>query len=98
MMVPDMVEGILRSPCGAAGGRKGPVKALSPAKPRVDPGPKPTKKLKAFFWDVLPESRVPGTFWAANVPTHGSLDTQEVLPMPINSLTFGAQQHASMPP
>lgn len=63
---------------GAAGGRKGPARPLPPAKLRADPGPKPSKKLKAFFWDVLPESRVPGTFWAANGPTYNSLDTQEV--------------------
>ena len=69
-----------------------PVKLLAPAKPRVDPGPKPSKKLKAFFWDMLPESRVPGTFWAANVPAYSSLDTQEVLLMPSALSHLSAQQ------
>ncbi len=60
-----------------------PLKAPAPAKPRVDPGPKPSKKLKAFFWDVLPESRVPGTFWAANGPAYTNINTQEVrTPLP----------------
>ena len=69
---------VLRLRFDVTGGRKTPLKALAPAKPRVDPGPKPSKKLKAFFWDVLPESRVPGTFWAANRPAYTNIDTQEV--------------------
>ena len=79
-------------PVGAAGGRKGPAKPLVPAKPRVDPGPKPLKKLKAFFWDVLPESRVPDTFWAANGPAYSSLDTQEVLYVSLRCLSSSAVQ------
>ncbi len=59
-----------------AGMQKGPPRA--PAQPRVERGPQPSRKMKAFFWDKLPDSRVEGTFWAANSPAYDSLRTSEV--------------------
>lgn len=48
-----------------------------PTKPRVSPGPKPTAKMKGFFWDKIPDSRVDGTFWEDHKPS-GWLDYDEV--------------------
>lgn len=36
----------------------------------VDPGPAPGRKLKSFFWDRIPPSRVPSTFWATQQPDY----------------------------
>lgn len=44
----------------------------------MDAGPQPSRKMKAFFWDKLPDSRVEGTFWAAHPPAYSSLNQPEV--------------------
>lgn len=59
------------------------------AKPRVEAGPRPSRKMKSFFWDKLPDNRVAGTFWAANPPAYSSLNTQEVMHSPF-TLIFAA--------
>jgi len=35
---------------------------------RVLPGPTPRRKLKAFFWEPLPDNRIPGTIWETCSP------------------------------
>lgn len=42
--------------------------------PLIDPGPAPGCKLRSFFWDKLPDSRVPGTFWASHIAAYDFLD------------------------
>ena len=54
------------------------MKPPTPAQPRAGAGPQPSRKLRAFFWDVLPDARIPGTFWEAQPPPYASLDTAEV--------------------
>ena len=66
----------------SAGGRRGPTKPPAPVQPRAGAGPQPSRKLRAFFWDVLPDARIPGTFWEAQPPPYASLDTAEVLHLP----------------
>lgn len=66
----------------SAGGRRGPAKPQAPAQPRAGAGPQPSRKLRTFFWDVLPDSRIRGTFWEAHPPPYASLDTAEVLQPP----------------
>jgi hypothetical protein len=48
-----------------------------PSRPRVDPGPKPTAKMKGFFWDKIPDPRIDGTFWENHAPSKW-LDYEEV--------------------
>lgn len=36
---------------------------------KVDPGPAPSKKLKSFFWDKIPDRQLANTFWMANKAT-----------------------------
>ena len=39
-----------------------------PVLSKVLPGPIPRRKLKAFFWEPLPDSRIAGTVWEACPP------------------------------
>ncbi|KAL0049978.1 hypothetical protein WJX82_001917 [Trebouxia sp. C0006] len=47
-------------------------------RPRVDPGPRPSRKMKSFFWDKLPENRLQGTFWQDRSPPYSALHVEEV--------------------
>ncbi len=47
-------------------------------RPRVDPGPRPSRKMKSFFWDKLPENRLKGTFWQDRPPPYSALHVEEV--------------------
>ena len=60
-----------------AGLRPRPTPLAAP-NPRLDPGPRPSRKLKSFFWDKLPENRLQKTFWADHPPSYASLRTDEV--------------------
>ena len=69
---------------GTAGMLKGPARALPPPKARADPGPRPGRKMKSFFWDKLPDNRIEGTFWAAHQPAYSCLNIPEVNFAPIH--------------
>ncbi|KAL6780900.1 hypothetical protein ACKKBG_A08930 [Auxenochlorella protothecoides x Auxenochlorella symbiontica] len=58
----------------------------APRYPAVDPGPTPGRKLRAFFWDKIPEQRVEGTFWETHPPAYDSLDLRSL------EQAFGAVQ------
>ncbi len=73
---------------GCAAGKRLAPRAPAALKPRVAPGPQPARKMRAFFWDKLPDARVPGTFWAAHPPAYEALATSEVLLCNL-SLVFG---------
>ena len=52
------------------GGRPGaPPPPPMPGRSLVDPGPKPKKKMKAFHWTKLPDTRAKHTFWDPSNPT-----------------------------
>lgn len=56
-----------------------PPPAGLPARgPRTPAGPQPQRKLKSFFWDKLPDSRVPATFWEHHRPDYKAVNTKEV--------------------
>ena len=59
-------------------GLRPPPTALVPPPPRLDPGPRPSRKMKSFFWDKLPENRLQKTFWADHPPSYASLKVDEV--------------------
>ncbi|KAL0027450.1 hypothetical protein WJX77_001937 [Trebouxia sp. C0004] len=46
--------------------------------PRVNPGPRPSRKMKSFFWDKLPENRLQGTFWQDCLPPYSALHVEEI--------------------
>lgn len=54
-----------------------PPLASKPLVRSVDPGPAPSCKLRTFFWDKLPDARVPGTFWD-HPPDYSLLDQAAV--------------------
>ena len=70
------------------------MKPPAPAQPRAGAGPQPSRKLRAFFWDVLPDARIPGTFWEAQPPPYASLDTTEVPAAALSSLPIYPLQYA----
>lgn len=55
-----------------------PSTLLTAPHPKLDPGPRPSRKMKSFFWDKLPENRLQQTFWADHAPSYASLKTDEV--------------------
>ena len=59
-------------------GLRPPPTHLAAPQPRLDPGPRPSRKMKSFFWDKLPENRLQKTFWAEHPPSYASLKTDEV--------------------
>ena len=68
-------------PSRAGPGGPAPPPAPPAAKPSpraADPGPAPSVKLRAFFWDRLPDARVAGTFWASHPPDYSLLDSSAV--------------------
>lgn len=73
--VHDSINAYYFSPIGRGG--PAPPAALV-QRPRVDPGPRPSCKMKSFFWDKLPENRLQGTFWQDCLPPYSALHVQEV--------------------
>lgn len=61
-----------------AGLKRAPPPLMNPLKPRVPVGPKPSKKMKSFFWDKLPDARIDGTFWEGHGPAYSDMPTAEV--------------------
>ncbi|KAK9832732.1 hypothetical protein WJX81_005524 [Elliptochloris bilobata] len=59
-------------------GKRGPARPPPAAAPRVAPGPQPRVKMRTFFWDKLPDSRVGGTFWEAHPPAYDALDFEQL--------------------
>ena len=59
-------------------GLQAPPTPLAAPQLRLDPGPRPSRKMKSFFWDKLPENRLQKTFWAEHPPSYASLKTDEV--------------------
>ena len=55
-----------------------PPLASKPLARPADPGPAPSCKMRTFFWDRLPDARVPGTFWEAHPPDYSLLDQPAV--------------------
>ncbi|KAK9800865.1 hypothetical protein WJX73_002751 [Symbiochloris irregularis] len=55
-----------------------PPMGIRPSGPRTPAGPQPQRKLKSFFWDKLPDSRVPATFWEHHHPDYRAVNTREV--------------------
>ncbi len=65
--------------CALPTGRGHPAApAALKQRPRVDPGPRPSRKMKSFFWDKLPENRLQGTFWQDRSPPYSALHVEEV--------------------
>ena len=63
-------------------GRGAPPPPAAPAAgPRTPPGPQPRRKVKTFFWDKLPDNRVPATFWDSHSPAYTELCPAEVIPL-----------------
>eukprot|EP00891_Asterochloris_glomerata_P002244 jgi/Astpho2/2244/fgenesh1_pg.00040_%23_71_t len=58
--------------------KRAPPPLMNPLKPRVPVGPKPSKKMKSFFWDKLPDARIDGTFWEGHGPAYSDMPTAEV--------------------
>ena len=63
----------------STGLRHPPTTPLVGPHPKLDPGPRPSRKMKSFFWDKLPENRLQKTFWADHPPSYASLKTHEVI-------------------
>ena len=86
-------KGLTATIAVSAGGRRGLAKLpAAPAQPRAGAGPQPSRKLRAFFWDALPDARIPGTFWEAHPPPYASLDTLEVPAAALSRLQINALQ------
>lgn len=47
-----------------------------PVRPKPPAGPKPSRKMKSFFWDKLPDNRIQGTFWEKHPPTYDTLQVK----------------------
>lgn len=56
-------------PPGMPGRPGAPPPPPMPGRSLVDPGPKPKKKMKAFHWTKLPDTRAKHTFWDPSNPT-----------------------------
>ncbi|KAA6421764.1 MAG: formin domain containing, partial [Trebouxia sp. A1-2] len=73
----QQANAVFLSHCSSCRGGPAPPAALV-QRPRVDPGPRPSCKMKSFFWDKLPENRLQGTFWQDCLPPYSALHVQEV--------------------
>ena len=87
--------------CALPTGRGPPVPpAALKQRPIVDPGPRPSRKMKSFFWDKLPENRLQGTFWQDRLPPYSALHVEEVCSLQHVTCTRcnGRMQACLMPP